>query len=215
MNLKEKLNLIQVAIKCNKGQFNSFGKYNYRSCEDIFEAVKPYLKETKTVLTLQDEIWVIEGRFYVKATATLSDCESNEVISNIAFARESEKKTGMDDSQVTGATSSYARKYALNGLFLLDDVKDADTNEFTQQTKVETKPIQKPVQPQPKPKKPAPIFDTATPMSDATRDNIFNIQPNYKKRAIELFELNNLNELTEEQARYIISCINGATGGKQ
>ena len=121
------LMLIQVALKCPKNQKNSFGGYNYRSCEDILEAVKPLLYDTKTTLTVSDEMVEVGGRVYVKAIATLKDAETWEVIeTNVAYARESETKKWMDDSQITWATSSYARKYALNWLFLLDDVKDAD-----------------------------------------------------------------------------------------
>ena len=119
----KELNIIQQGLKAPKGQKNSFGNYKYRSCEDILEAVKPLLGET--VLTLTDDMVEVAGRIYVKATATLST-ESDKV-SVSAFARESETKKGMDDSQITGSASSYARKYALNGLFCIDDTKDADT----------------------------------------------------------------------------------------
>ena len=133
MNIYEKLMIIQQELKAPKGQKNNFGNYRYRSCEDILEAVKPLLKETKTVLTITDELIQIGERYYIKAIATLSDTEEEKQINNIAYARESENKKGMDDSQVTGATSSYARKYALNGLFCIDDIKDADTDEYTEQ----------------------------------------------------------------------------------
>lgn len=122
-----KLMLIQASLKAPKNQRNAFGNYNYRSCEDILEAVKPLLYDTQTTLTISDEMVEVGGRIYVKATATLKDCETWEIIEqNSAYARESESKKWMDDSQVTWATSSYARKYALNGLFCIDDVKDAD-----------------------------------------------------------------------------------------
>lgn len=126
-NITDKLAQIQHTLSVPKKQYNSFGKYKYRSCEDILEAAKACTKATKTALTVSDEIVEICGRVYVKATATLWDCESSNSISNTAYAREEESKKGMDSSQVTGATSSYARKYALNGLFCIDDVKDADT----------------------------------------------------------------------------------------
>jgi hypothetical protein len=126
MNLYEKLSKIQVEMKCNKGQYNSFGKYSYRSCEDIQEAVKPYLKDLKCVLVISDEIVMIGDRYYIKATATITDSESEASISNTSYAREEFDKKGMDASQITGSTSSYARKYALNGLLCLDDVKDVD-----------------------------------------------------------------------------------------
>lgn len=118
-----KLNEIQKNLKAPKNQYNNFGKYKYRNCEDILEAVKPLLGEA--TLYLSDDIVEISGRIYVKATATFND--GKEVVNVSAFARESETKKGMDDSQITGSASSYARKYALNGLFLIDDTKDADT----------------------------------------------------------------------------------------
>ena len=114
---------IQSELKAPKGQFNKFGKYNYRSCEDIMEGVKPLLDGL--VLTVNDELQQAADRIYIKATATLTDGESS--ISNSALARESLTKKGMDDSQITGTASSYARKYALNGLFCIDDTKDADS----------------------------------------------------------------------------------------
>ena len=134
MDFKEKVQKVQLEIKAPKNLYNSFGKYNYRNAESILEAFKPYGDKYKLVLTVGDEIVEIGGRVYVKATATLMDCESEQTISNSAFARESEDKKGMDDSQITGTASSYARKYALNGLFLLDDTKDADSDEYHQQT---------------------------------------------------------------------------------
>lgn len=166
MNLKEKLMNIQKELKAPKNQKNSFGNYNYRSCEDILEAVKPLLDKYKCVLTIQDELVVlgesnpllyseqyydkdlkkentrniITGyqRFYIKSKTILSDVESDESISNEAYAREEETKKGMDASQITGAASSYARKYALNGLFAIDDTKDADTDTYQKQTKIDS-----------------------------------------------------------------------------
>lgn len=116
---------IQSLIKAPKGQFNSFGKYKYRSCEDIVEAIKPVINPLGFYLTLSDNIVEIGGRFYVKATATLSN--GTETYTCSAFAREEEVKKGMDGSQITGSSSSYARKYALNGLFAIDDTKDSDS----------------------------------------------------------------------------------------
>lgn len=133
MTVYEKLLKVQKELKAPKNAYNAFGKYNYRSCEDILEGLKPVLEKYKATLFITDDILFVEGRFYVKATAIFVDIESGETISNTAYARESDDKRGMDSSQVTGATSSYARKYALNGLFLIDDTKDADTNEFTNQ----------------------------------------------------------------------------------
>lgn len=139
-NINTKLLAIQSTLKAPKGQYNSFGKYKYRSAEDILEAVKPLCAEQGCALTVSDEVMVVGDRFYIKATATLSDCESDEVISISAFAREEDAKKGMDASQVTGACSSYARKYALNGLFCIDDTKDADTDSYTATTRGETVP---------------------------------------------------------------------------
>ena len=116
---------IQSELKAPKGQRNTFGKYNYRSCEDILEAVKPLLKERGLVILITDDIVQLGERYYVRATATIYDSEGS-YISNSALAREEAVKKGMDASQITGATSSYARKYALNGLFAIDDTKDAD-----------------------------------------------------------------------------------------
>lgn len=127
MTLLQKLLAIQMELKAPKSQYNSFGKYKYRNCEDILEAVKPLYAKNNAVLTVSDEIENIHERYYVKATATLHDAESEEKISVTARAREEEDKKGMDGSQVTGASSSYARKYALNGLFAIDDTKDSDT----------------------------------------------------------------------------------------
>lgn len=124
-NLHEKLVAIQSGLKAPKSNENSFGKYKYRSCEDILEALKPLLREHGCTLTLSDEIVLIGSRFYVKATAWLSN-GGTEILAT-AFAREEEMKKGMDGAQITGAASSYARKYALNGLFCIDDTKDADT----------------------------------------------------------------------------------------
>lgn len=127
------LNYIQSNLKAPKGQFNSFGKYHYRSCEDILEGVKPHLKETNTCLVISDEIVTIGEHNYIKATATLYGADGGAV-ANSAFAKEPLDKKGMDPSQITGATSSYARKYALNGLFCIDDTKDADTDAYTANT---------------------------------------------------------------------------------
>ena len=126
MSIYAKLQDIQEKLKAPKNQFNSFGKYSYRNCEDILEGVKPLLKENGCVLIIRDEIEVIGGRHYVRAVVTLTDVESGKEVFSQALAREEESKKGMDGSQVTGAASSYARKYALNGLFAIDDTKDAD-----------------------------------------------------------------------------------------
>lgn len=129
MVMKE-LIMIQQELKAPKTQRNNFGGYNYRSCEDILEAVKPLLAEQSCTLTITDEIVMVGERIYLKATATLTNPEGQSV-STTAFAREPEQKKGMDESQISGMASSYARKYALNGLFCIDDTKDADTMDNT------------------------------------------------------------------------------------
>ena len=129
MEFTEKIKEVQAQIKAPKNLYNSFGKYKYRNAEGILEAVKPYLSEYNLCLTLSDEIVQVGERYYVKATATIYDGMGSGSMSVSAYAREAAIKKGMDDSQITGTASSYARKYALNGLFLLDDTKDADTDE--------------------------------------------------------------------------------------
>ena len=125
-NIRQKLQGIQSSLKAPKGQTNKFGGYRYRSAEDILEALKPLLGEWGCSLVIQDEMVEVGGRVYVKATANLIDNETESVLSTSAFAREAEAKKGMDDAQITGSASSYARKYALNGLFAIDDTKDPD-----------------------------------------------------------------------------------------
>ena len=124
--IHEKLQGIQSSLKAPKGQTNKFGGYSYRSAEDILTAVKPLLAEYACTLVISDDIVGVEGRVYVKATAVLAEAESDYSIQVQGFAREAEMRKGMDDSQITGSASSYARKYALNGLFAIDDTKDAD-----------------------------------------------------------------------------------------
>ncbi|VTX57266.1 ERF superfamily protein [Fusobacterium nucleatum] len=154
MNIYEKLLKAQVELKAPKGQYNSFGKYKYRSCEDILEALKPVLDKFKLTLFISDEIVEVGGSYklekkdetvetigrkYVKATITLVNIEKpDEIIKTSALAREEETKKGMDGSQITGASSSYARKYALNGMFMIDDTKDSDsTNTHGKEEKTE------------------------------------------------------------------------------
>lgn len=124
----EVLAKIQSELKAPKGQYNGFGKYKFRSCEDILEALKPLLTKYECTMTLSDDVILIGERYYIKATATLY--HNGGSVTNTAFAREDLDKKGMDDSQITGTASSYARKYCLNGLFLIDDTKDADTEEY-------------------------------------------------------------------------------------
>lgn len=134
MSVYEKLITMQQKLKAPKGQYSDFGGYYYRSCEDITEAAKPLLEEVKAVLLLTDEIVVVGSRTYVKATAKLLDAESDGVVAVDGYAREAESRPKFDVAQLTGTASSYARKYALNGLFALDDAKDADALPPAQQS---------------------------------------------------------------------------------
>ena len=142
MNVYENLMTVQTKLRAPKGQYNSFGKYSYRSCEDILEALKPLLGEVGAIVNVTDEIKLIGDRYYVEATASFIDTETGERMIAKASAREAETKKGMDDSQVTGSVSSYARKYALNGLFAIDDNKDADsTNTHGKEIKPNMTPV--------------------------------------------------------------------------
>lgn len=126
-NVYMKLVEVQSKLKAPKGQFNKFGNYAYRNCEDILEALKPLLNEVKALVNISDEVVLVGERYYIKATVKFIDAETGEIVEASAMAREEENKKGMDASQLTGSTSSYARKYALNGLFAIDDTKDSDT----------------------------------------------------------------------------------------
>lgn len=156
--ITETLSAIQTELSAPKGQFNKFGGYAYRSCEDILEALKPLLKKHKACVTISDDIMMVGDRVYVKATATLT--AEGDSITATAFAREAEDKKGMDSAQVTGSTSSYARKYALNGLFAIDDNKDPDDPQSNPPTPPKTP--QKPSKPQPVQESAPPVAPTAT-----------------------------------------------------
>jgi hypothetical protein len=135
-NVYQKLIKLQSELKAPKNQYNNFGKYAYRSCEDIIEAVKPFLKKYGLCINISDEVSLIGERYYVNAMVTLTDIEDGKQIVTTASAREALTKKGMDESQITGAASSYARKYALNGMFAIDDTKDADvTNKHGKEEK--------------------------------------------------------------------------------
>lgn len=131
LTVYQKLANVQKALKVPKGQFNKFGKYYYRSLEDITEAAKPLCIENGLLLTLTDELTYDENRYHLKSCARVTDTESGEKVESFGYAREAESKKGMDEAQITGSCSSYARKYACNGLFALDDVKDSDTMDNT------------------------------------------------------------------------------------
>ena len=171
MTLKEKLMNIQAELKAPKNLRNSFGNYNYRNVESILEALKPLLVKYKATVTLEDEIVEIGGRFYVKACAGILDVDTNDkesdlMITSYAYAREAEVKKGMDEAQITGATSSYARKYALNGLFLLDDTQDVDTEAYQKASqKGADKPAQAPKE-KPKVKASKPTEAKAEPLTE-------------------------------------------------
>ena len=132
MSVQTKLLKIQNELKAPKNQYNSFGRYKYRNCEDILEALKPILKEQKATIIISDEIVEVNGKSYIKANAVFTDVEDEKSVNVTAYAREEDNKKGMDASQITDCASSYARKYALNGLFAIDDTKDSDYNETTQ-----------------------------------------------------------------------------------
>lgn len=172
----KELAIIQSSLNVPKGQFNAFGKYKYRSCEDILAALKPLLKQTDCTLTISDDIMQVGSRFYIKATATLTN-EKGEQATVTAFAREEDSKKGMDASQVTGAASSYARKYALNGLFAIDDTKDADALNVNPQY---TQPVQ--AAPQTRGTQQAAQQTSQQASQQLTQADLFNI---YAKPAIE------------------------------
>jgi len=188
MGLNEKLMLIQSELKAPKSQTNAFGKYKYRNCEDILEAVKPLLLKYKCALTISDTLEQIGERYYIKANVTLFDTESEIVITNTSYAREEENKKGMDGSQVTGASSSYARKYALNGLFAIDDTADSDT------TNTGEKPVEKPVE-KPKPT-PQQYVSAKQKEKNVTNDELFEFIG-------EMFGKNALSECTKEECTQI------------
>lgn len=184
-NIYKKLNEIQIKLKAPKSQFNKFGNYKYRNCEDILEALKPLLNEFKTVISLKDEIVFIEGRFYVKATVTLIDSETGEAFSTSAFAREEETKKGQDGSQITGASSSYARKYALNGLFAIDDTKDSDSTNTHGKDKTEQEKVQK-------------FLNSRDGMIEKLKENL---SSDKLKRTLEAFKVEELWQMTDEQLK--------------
>ena len=169
---------VQKELKAPKGNYNKFGNYKYRSAEDILKAVKPLLAEHNLLMTISDSVDCIGDRVYIVATATVIDAETGRTITtNTAYARESESKKGMDVSQISGTASSYARKYCLNGIFLIDDTKDADTDEYHEQTHKEK----------------APSLSSLKAMFDTTLTN------KEKEDTLKHYEVENLKDLTEEQ----------------
>ena len=195
MGIFEKLVIVQQELIAPKNQYNNFGKYAYRSCEDILEGLKPCLKKVKAAVTISDEVVHIGERYYIKATATFHDAESGDSISNAAYAREDETKKGMDVSQVTGSTSTYARKYALNGLFCIDDVKDADSRDNRQKAakrqqkdEAETRKIENSVIPEVKVK---------ALISRCDKEGVS------VNRITKLYKISSLADLTEKQFKNI------------
>lgn len=193
ITFQQKIVAIQSMLKAPKGQYNSFGKYNYRSCEDILEGVKPLLSEQELILTIEDNIEMIGDRYYVKATATLSDGTNS--ISTSAYARESLDKKGMDSSQVTGATSSYARKYALNGLLCIDDTKDADTMNNAKQDTQES------------------VYNWNTLKARATQGGIS--ETDLKHYLKDTLEVNAVNEMKQEHYQQAFNWVNAKRYAKK
>ena len=212
--IQEVLNYIQVNLNAPKNQYNSFGGYKYRSCEDILSALKPLLKETGATLILYDDIQQIGDRYYVKATATLK--YGDEAVVSAAYAREPDNKKGMDEAQITGATSSYARKYALNGLFAIDDTKDPDflnthDKEAVIKKQTQLKQPQKKEQPttNKQPKQPATEADMA-----ALRRKLFTVlgkydrsQPKFREFLKNKYGAGSTKELKESDIQALIKGI--------
>jgi hypothetical protein len=188
----ESLKKIQAELKAPKNQFNKFGNYAYRSAEDILEAVKPLLAKYNSMLTISDEIIEVGGRIYVKAQCTFMDDKGSSIIT-AAYAREPESKKGMDESQITGAASSYARKYALNGMFLIDDNKDADTNAYQS--------VNNP--PPPKQEKPKMITNE---QGCQIEDLVFKTKTD-KAKMLEYFKVKRLQDMTFETANNCIDML--------
>ena len=198
---------IQTKLKAPKSQYNKFGNYNYRNCEDILEAVKPLLASYGAAVILYDSIEAIGTRFYVKATATLKAGE--EEISVTAYAREEETKKGMDGSQITGSASSYARKYALNGLFAIDDTKDADTPTLTNNTDKTNKD-----KPQPAPKgmpKPS-TEEQPKKLLAADIDRLLDLAKSKNVTEAKLLKKYNVKELWDLTPEQYEACYNGLLG---
>lgn len=213
MTLKEKLMNIQAELKAPKNLRNSFGNYNYRNVESILEALKPLLVKYKATVTITDTIEVLGDRIYVKATASFYGADSSAPIEVSAYAREAEVKKGMDEAQITGATSSYARKYALNGLFLLDDTKDVDSEEYQAQasratTKEKPKPKQsKPVEAKPEPAEVIPL----------TEEELLFLSSRYKgdnlTKLLDYYKIEDISLIEPTEGRNLIAMIKAKKGG--
>lgn len=217
MTLKEKLMNIQAELKAPKNLKNTFGGYNYRNAESILEALKPLLVKYKATVTITDTIEVIGDRIYVKATASIYNAEKTEaegyLISTTAYAREADSKKGMDDAQVTGATSSYARKYALNGLFLLDDTKDVDSEEYQAQASRAT------AKEKPKPKASKPTEAKAEPSEviPLTEEELLFLSSRYKgdnlTKLLDYYKIEDISLIEPTEGRNLIAMIKAKKGG--
>lgn len=194
--LNQRVGDIQHKLKAPKGQYNSFGKYNYRSCEDILEGVKPLLKEHNLALLIDDEIVQIGERYYVKATAKITD--GRESVSATAYAREPDTKKGMDESQITGATSSYARKYALNALLCIDDTKDADTMDNSKKPVQQTQEI---------------VYNWQTLKARATQGGIS--EDELKHYLKETLKVNESKDMTQEHYQQAFNWVNAQRYAKR
>lgn len=204
MNVYEKLQAVQASLKAPKNQYNKFGDYHYRNCEDIQEAAKPLLKEVKAALVVGDELVLIGDRYYIKATAAFIDCESAERVENTAYARESQEKKGMDASQVTGSTSSYARKYALNGLFCIDDVKDTDNQDNTGNKTVKASSKTPPSAKSPDTQRgKAPAEKVTKPMIESIKSLIekYSLKGAKMEKILASYRIKDISEMTTEQYR--------------
>jgi hypothetical protein len=204
-NILKKLVTIQSKLKAPKGQYNSFGKYNYRSCEDILENARPLANENSCVIVLNDDIKEVAGRYYVEATATLFDADSGEEISAKAMAREPENKKGNDESQITGASSSYARKYALSALFALDDTKDADTMDNRETVK---KQLSKPATDE-KHKLLTNVFNKMKSLKATNADIIHIMEDKFNKTSSKDLTLDEVKDLEKNLAGYLSEYLKG------
>lgn len=204
-NILKKLVIIQSKLKAPKGQYNSFGKYNYRSCEDILENARPLANENNCVIVINDDIKEVAGRYYVEATATLFDADSGEEISAKAMAREPENKKGNDESQITGASSSYARKYALSALFALDDTKDADTMDNREPAK---KQVSKPATDE-KHKLLTNVFNKMKSLKATNADIVHIMEDKFNKTSSKDLTLDEVKDLEKNLAGYLSEYLKG------
>lgn len=195
-NFNVRLSKLQEELKAPKNMYNNFGKYSYRNAEGILEAVKPLLVKYGMVLNVSDSVEMVGERYYIKATATVHDTESNQIMVSTAYARESLDKKGMDDSQISGTASSYARKYALNGLFLLDDTKDIDEIQKPEDTAEDEKKFNEQA-----------AKEMKEPATEAQKNAILNICNKHKVNLNKLLESNNVTfeTMNKEQAVWLIN----------